>query len=73
MTHEAKPSEGKAAESVLSVSVILVDDSKKKEKTLMLSNALAKLVVDSKEDKQISGDGVEIEDKEWNNKMSVKA
>ena len=39
MTDEAKPLEGKAADSELSVPVIPVDESKKKKKTLTLSSA----------------------------------
>ena len=71
MSDEAKPSEGKGAKYELSVSVIPVDESKEKEKTLALSNALAGLV-DSKKDKQISGDGEGVEKKEVEEKMSVK-
>ena len=53
MTGEAKPSETEAAESELSVSVIPVEESKEKEKTLVLSSALVELVVDSKEIQKI--------------------
>ena len=49
MTGEAKPSEGKSPESELSVSVIPVDESKRNEKTMVLSSALAVLIVDTKE------------------------
>ena len=52
MTGEAKPSETEAAKSELSLSVIPVEESKKEEKTLMLSSALLQLVVDNKEVKK---------------------
>ena len=52
---------GKAAESKLSVSLIPVDESKREGKNLVLSSALSKLLVDSKENNHISGDGVGIE------------
>ena len=55
MTGEMKPSETEATEFALSVLVIPVKESKKEEKTLMLTSALAELVVDSEDDKQISG------------------
>ena len=48
--------------------MIPVDESKKEEMTLALSSALTELVVDSKEDTQISGDGEGIEKKEWKKK-----
>ena len=64
MTGEAKPSEAKAAESEFSVTVIPVDKSKKVEKMLALSSALAELVIDSKKGKQISGDGEGVKTKE---------
>ena len=52
MTGEDKPSETQAAEeSELSVAVIPVKESKKEEKTLMLSCALAELVDNSKKNK----------------------
>ena len=57
MTGKAKPSEAEAALSELFISMIPVDESNKKEKTLALSSALAELVVDSRDDKQISGNG----------------
>ena len=46
MISKAKPSERKAEESDLSVSVIPVDESKEEEKTLALSGALAELIID---------------------------
>ena len=58
---EAKPPEAEAAESELSVFIIPVEESKK-EKTLALSQALAELV-DSKENKQISGSSEGVEKK----------
>ena len=61
MTGEAKQSEGKAEEYVLSVSVIQVDKRKKEEKTFALSSSLGELVVDSKEDKEISGNSERVE------------
>ena len=48
MMCRVKPSEEKSPEYELSVSVIPVDESKKKEKTLALSSALAECVVDGK-------------------------
>ena len=63
MTGEAKPSKGKAAESEISVSVIPVDKSKKEEKTFALSSAMAKLIVDTKEEEQNSGDEEKVEQK----------
>ena len=56
ITGEAKPSEAEAAESELSASLTSVDERKKEEKSLVLSSDLAELVVDTKEDKQTSGD-----------------
>ena len=51
MTDEAKPSEAEASENELSLSVIPIWESKEEEKTLLvLSSALAELVVDSEED-----------------------
>ena len=44
ITGKAKPSETVAAKSELSVSVILVDESKEEEMTLVLLSTLAKLV-----------------------------
>ena len=44
--------------------MILVDESEAVEKILALSSALADLVVDSKEDKQISGNGEGVKRKE---------
>ena len=55
MTGEAKPSEAEATESEFFASVIPVDEGKEEEKNLALSSALAEPVVDSNEDKQISG------------------
>ena len=50
MTNEARPSETEAAQKAeLSVSVIIVEESKEEEKILMMSSALGDLVVDSKE------------------------
>ena len=47
-TGEARPSETEAAErSEFSALVILVEESKEDEKTLMLSTALTELVVNS--------------------------
>ena len=66
---EDKPSE--AAESKLSISVIPVEESKEEEKTLMLSSALAELVVDSEEDKQISGNGKGSKRKRWKKSESL--
>ena len=63
MTGTAKPSGTEAAESELSVLVIPVEEGKKEEKTLMLSNALTELVVDSEENKQILGNGKGVEKK----------
>ena len=57
MTGEAKPSEAKAVECKLSVSVIPVEKSRKEEKIFALSSDMAEFVVESKEDKQISDDG----------------
>ena len=58
MTGEDKPSEKKSPESELSVIVVPVHDSKKeKMDPLAFSSAIAELVVDSKEDKQISEHG----------------
>ena len=52
MASEARPSEKKAAErSEFSASVIPVEESKEEEKTLMLSSALAKLVIVCKVEK----------------------
>ena len=54
ITGETKPSETEAAErSKLSLPVITVEENKEEEKTLMLSSALAELVVVSKEVKKI--------------------
>ena len=39
-------------------------ESKQEEKTLVLSSAMAEIVVKTKEDTQISGDGVGFEHKE---------
>ena len=64
MTGEAKLSETEAAESELSASMISVEESKKEEKTSVLASALVELVVDSKEDKQISGNGEGVKKKE---------
>ena len=55
MTGKAKPSEAKASESELSISVIPVGESKEDEKTLILFILLEELVVGSEEDKQITG------------------
>ena len=55
------------------MSVIPVDENKKEEKTLALSSALAELIVDSKENKQISDDCEGVEKKEMKKKISVKA
>ena len=63
MNSEAKPSEAKAAKSELSVSIIPVDESKKEEKTLVLSSVLAELLVHRKEDKEMSGDSEGVEQK----------
>ena len=64
ITGEAKSSEGTAAESELYASVISIDESKEEEKTLVFSSALTELFAESKENKQISGDGERIEKKE---------
>ena len=63
-TAEAKSSEGKAAESELYVLVISVDNSKKEEKTLIPSSALAEVASNSKEDKQVSCDGEKVKHEE---------
>ena len=55
MTGEARPSEKDTAEkSELSVSVILIEESKEKQKTLVLLRALVELVVECKELETIS-------------------
>ena len=66
MTGEARPSETEAAEkSQFSVSVIPVEESKKEEKTLMLSSALAEWIVDSQEvEKNSDKKGVEKKDEQ---------
>ena len=53
MSGEAKQSEVEATESEISLLVIPVDQSKEEKKVLTLSNALAELIVESKEDKKI--------------------
>ena len=63
---KAKPSEAEAAESEFSLSVILVDERKEEAKTLVLSNALAKLVVKLRRTHKISGNG------EWVKKKVVE-
>ena len=55
MTGEAKPSDRAAEESQPFVVAIPVEESMEEEKTLMLSNALTELVVDSEMDRQFSG------------------
>ena len=65
MTGEARPSETEAAErSELSASVISVEESMEEEKTMMLSSALAKLVVGSKVEKISTNKGVEKKDED---------
>ena len=52
MTGEARPSETEAAErSELSASVFSVEEDKEEEKTLMLSSALAELIIVGKKEK----------------------
>ena len=65
MIDEARPSEKEATEmSELSLSGILVEESKKKEKTLMLSSDSVELVVVGMEVKNITAKkGTE---KKWN-------
>ena len=70
MTGEAKPSEGKATETDIFVSVICVDESKKKEKTLALLDKLV-LIVKGINKFQVMVKG--LNRKRWKKKMSIKA
>ena len=63
MTGEAKLSEMGAEESELFAPAISIEESKEEKKPLRLSSELAELVVDSEEDKQISGNDEEVEKK----------